>query len=196
MSGLGRIPGVLGASLTGGRSARTLNSLVTTQAIQLAQLRGVGKGVGKQVVKQIGKRLTALALRKAASRIVGKMATNSRFWVKAFEHIALHFSEDALASKAVHAVFLKKFCSKAAVEDLIRQGASKAGRRTLSKATFGGVPIGTPVVVLEREFSQVIGHELTKAAGGAVTRVECKILRIIVDFTGRPITAFPVSKFL
>ena len=48
-------------------------------------------------------------------------------------------------------------------------------------------PPGKPAVVIERQFTEVIGR-----AG----KTECRVLRIVVDFTGRPITAFPADKFL
>jgi hypothetical protein len=190
MAPIGKFPGPLGANAVAGLTTDQLKAKIATE-------------VEKRVVKQIGKRLSALALRKAASRIIGKMAVGSRYWVKAFEHIALHFSEQSLAKKAVHSVFSPKFRTRQAVEELIRQGASKTGRRTLTKATIEtageSVPLGKPVIILEREFSQVIGEELRRSVQNnteVIMRVECKILRIIVDYTGKPISAYPVSKFL
>jgi hypothetical protein len=50
----------------------------------------------------------------------------------------------------------------------------------ITKLTISGEPVGMPAVIIEREFAEVIGHVGGKA---------CKILRIIVDFTGRPQTA-------
>jgi hypothetical protein len=172
------------------------NALAGLTTVQLQAK--VAAEAAKRAAKQVGKRLTQLALKKAASRIIGKMAVGSRFWDKAFKHIAEHFSEQALASKAVHAVFASKYRTKAALEALLKQGASKAGRRTLTQATIAGNPLGRPVVILEREFAEAIGEELTKkVVNGAevIERVPCKILRIIVDYTGKPVTAYPVKVF-
>lgn len=142
--------------------------------------------VARQVEKQIGKKLAKLMAKKAGSRLLGHIARNSRVWKKAFEHIALHFQP--LAGKAAHAVFEPKYRNLKAVEELLTKAMTKLGRKpVVTKLTdAAGVPVGTPAVILEKEFAEVIGRK------GAV---ECKILRVVIDFTGRPITAYPVDKF-
>lgn len=140
----------------------------------------------RKVGKEIGKRLTKLASKKAASRLLGKLAVDSKPWRKAFQHIALHF--EPMAGKPAHAVYEAAYRSKAGVEELLRRALSSLGRApVVSKLTIDGVPAGTPCVILEKEFKEVIGKIGDKP---------CKILRIVVDFTGKPITAFPVEKFL
>jgi hypothetical protein len=142
--------------------------------------------IGKWVGREIGRGLARLAVKKAGSRFLGHIAKNSREWRKAFEHIAEHFGP--VPGKEVHAIFVAKFCSKEAVEALITKALSKPNRSPiLSKLTIDGLPVGKPCVVIEREFTEVIGHQGAK---------ELKILRIVVDFTGRPVTAFPVEKFV
>jgi len=152
-----------------------------------------GATVGRKIVKQIGKKLTKLSLKKAGSRIVGKINVKSRFWNRAFEHIALHFKP--VAGKVSHAVFEPAFRSRTAVEKLIKSVVSKASRApVLTKATIDGVPLGKPVVILEKEFSEVIG-KITVEQSGKLVEKPLKILRVIVDYTGKPITAYPVEKF-
>jgi hypothetical protein len=147
---------------------------------------GPADTVAKKAAKEIGKKLTKLAVRKAGSRFLGHIARNSPAWRKAFEHIALHFK--AVSGKASHAIFEPKFRSFEAIEELLKKALSGPSRNpVLTKLTIDGVPAGKVAVVIEREFAQVIG----KIGAG-----ECRILRIVVDFTGRPITAFPVDKFL
>jgi hypothetical protein len=57
-------------------------------------------------------------------------------------------------------------------------------------------------VVLEREFAEVIGTEVRvvkRTVEGNIERTierPCKILRIVVDFTGKPVTAYPVTAHL
>lgn len=142
--------------------------------------------IARQVEKQIGKKLARLMAKKAGSRILGHIARKSRVWSSALEHIALHFRP--IAGKAAHAIFEPKYRNIQAVEDLVTRAISKLGRKpVVAKLTdAAGVAVGKPAVILEKEFAEVIGRKGT---------VECKILRIIIDFTGRPITAYPVDKF-
>ncbi len=151
------------------------------------------KGAAKLIARQAGKRFVALALKKAGSRLAGKLFLNSKAWVKAFEHVAEHFSVKALASKASHSVFTTAFRSKPAVEKLIRQALKGPTKKYISRLTIGGDAIGRPCVVIEKEFAEVIG-ETFKKVGAEIVKQEggdCKWLRIVVDITGRPITAFP-----
>jgi hypothetical protein len=147
---------------------------------------GAETAITRRAAKEIGEKLVKLASKKAASRILGKLATNSKAWRKAFEHIAMHFGP--IEGKASHAIFEKAFRSKAGVEKLIRTALTSLGRSpVVSKLTIDGVAAGKPCVILEKEFSEVIGK---------IGDEPCKILRIVVDFTGKPITAFPVKQFL
>ena len=147
---------------------------------------GPADAIAKKALKEIGKKAAKIAVRKAGSRFFGHITRKSRFWSKAFEHIAEHF--EPAANKASHAIFEPKFRNVEAIETLLKKALSGPTRHpVLTKLTIDGVPAGKPAVVIERQFTEVIGR-----AGKA----ECRILRIVVDFTGRPITAFPVDKFL
>jgi hypothetical protein len=139
----------------------------------------------RKLAREVGEGVVRLSSKKAASRILGKLATNSRAWRKAFEHISLHFGP--IAGKPSHSVFESAFRNRGAVEGLIRTAIRKLGRAPIAgRLTVHGVPEGTPCVLLEKEFKDVIGK---------INGRDCKILRIIVDYTGKPITAYPVDKF-
>ena len=132
------------------------------------------------------------ALKKARSRMFGKLALGSSGWTKAFPHIAEHFTEAALKSKPVHAIFAKKFASENGLKGLLQQAISKPSRTFLSRETVDGVASGRIVVLVEREFGEAIGEEVVRQTG---KREPCKILRIVIDLAGNPITAYPVKKF-
>ncbi len=139
----------------------------------------------RKVAREVGEKIMRLSSKKAASRILGKMASNSRAWGKAFEHISEHFAP--AAGKASHAIFEPALRNRGAVEGLIRSALKKLGRApVVGKLTVDGVPAGKPCVLLEKEFKGVIGK---------IDGRDCKILRIIVDYTGKPVTAYPVEKF-
>ncbi len=107
-------------------------------------------------------------------------------WQKAFEHISEHFK--SVPGKLTHSIFEPKFRNQKAIEQLLKKALGGPSRTPiLTKLTIGGEQIGMPAVIIEREFSEVIGR-----AGGK----DCKILRIVVDITGRPQTAYPVEKFM
>jgi hypothetical protein len=158
----------------------TIARLLEKEAARLAQ-----KEAERLAEKEVGKGLVKLAAKKAASRILGKLAVNSKAWGKAFVHIAEHFGP--VEGKASHAIFTESLRSKTAIEKLLRQALTKLGRApVVGKLTISGVPAGKPCVILEKEFAEVIGKIEDKP---------CKILRIVVDYTGKPITAYPVEKF-
>jgi hypothetical protein len=146
-----------------------------------------GATIIRKVTNEIGKDLAKLMAKKAPSRVLGHLARDSRVWKKAFEHIAEHF--EPIAGKPAHAVFEPKYRSMTAMQELITKAMTKLGRApVVTKLTdAAGVPVGKPAVILEKEFAEVIGRK------GAT---ECRILRVVVDFTGRLITAYPVEKFV
>jgi hypothetical protein len=112
-------------------------------------------------------------------------------------HIAEHFSLRVLSEKAAHTVFALPLRSRQALEPFIAKTVRGAGKRTITRATIDGVAAGRPVIVLEREFPQVLGETFRKNAQGNAERVaECRILRVIYDWTGRPVTVYPVETFL
>jgi len=153
------------------------------------------KAAARKAEKVAGKRLVALALRKAGSRIAGKLLTGSKEWTKAFEHIAEHFSEEALQHKISHSVFRATLRSRSLLEPLLKDAVLKPSRKVVSQLRLHGVSLGRVCVIIEREFADVIGEDITHTAEGVVRR-PAKILRVVVDITGRPITAFPVLEFL
>jgi hypothetical protein len=135
---------------------------------------------GRKAIQAIGKGAFKLGSKKAASRILGKIAVGSKEWRKAFEHIALHFAP--MEGKTVHAVFKETYRSEAGVAKLIREAITRLGRAPVAGegSTY----------ILEKEFKQAIG---TVKIGDKVH--DCKILRIIVDYTGKPLSAYPVKDF-
>ncbi len=148
-------------------------------------MAGPGEIVAKQVIKQIGKKGAKALIKKSGSRVAGQITRKSRSWTKAFAHIAEHFKPSP--DKLRHAVFESRFRSQDAIEGLIKRTVSGPSRTPiLTKLTVGGEPIGMPAVVIEREFPDVIGRIGDK---------ECRILRIVVDITGRLQTAYPVERF-
>jgi hypothetical protein len=156
-------------------------------------------GIYRKVTRQIGKKLTKLALQKARSRILGNLLRDSKTWKKAFKHIALHFDEKLVHKKAAHTVFKRAHRSKGAVEELLAKVARKPDRAVqLSKATnLDGVANGIPVVILEKRIESV-GTKLvlkTDAVGEIIEHETVHILRVVVDYTGRVITAYPVKEF-
>lgn len=178
MSSVAKIPGLVGSGPAAGKVVVFAN-------------------IPSTIIKETGEALAKLALKKAGKRLASKLFLKSRAWQKAFVHVAEHFNLKALAQKAVHTVFVDALRSRGALEGFLKETALKPTRKIISRMTIDGVPAGKPVVVLEREFSQVIGETFAKTQGGQIERkAACKILRIIVDFTGRPITAYPVSEFL
>lgn len=148
----------------------------------------------RRAAQEAGKGFLKLALRRSASRLTGKMLTGSKAWAVAFKHIAEHFSLGPLATKATHTVFVQVFRNKKACEALIAQAVKGPSRRYISRATVHGVTAGRPVIILEREFQHLVGETFSKAAPEAKP-VACRILRVIVDFTGKPITAYPIEVF-
>ena len=149
-------------------------------------MAGPAVKVTQVVVKEIGKRLTKLAAKKAGSRLVGHMTRGSRAWQKAFRHIREHFR--VMGNKASHAIFKKKYHSEGAIKQLIQQAVSRPSCAPVTtKLTIGGESIGRPAVILERKFKEAIGTIGDEA---------CHVLRVVVDYTGRPITAYPVKEFL
>lgn len=144
------------------------------------------KKVADLVVREIGTRLSRLAARKASSRIVGQVTARSPRWRQAFDHIRPHFLPDP--AKPRHSVFARRYRTEDAVAELIRRVASRPSRAPVTtKLTIAGHPAGKPAVVLEHWFPNPIGDEKGHA---------CHILRIVADYTGQLITAFPTRQFL
>ena len=146
-------------------------------------MSGPQASVLRKVSKEIGRRGMKLMVRKSGSRLLGHLQRNSRVWRKAFEHIKLHFKQ--VPGKSSHTLFAPKYRTEAAVRELVRKAASKPSHApVITKQTVAGLPEGTPCVIIDRVFKHAIG---TTADG-----LPAHTLRVVVDFTGKPVTAFPM----
>ena len=151
--------------------------------------------VARKTAEEVSVRLVRQAIRKAGSRMAGKILVGSAAWLKAFEHIAEHFAENLVVEKGTHGVFKAALRSRGALEPLVSQAVRRPSSTLVGRAAVHGVFAGRICVILEREFAEEIGEELRVEAGGVIKRTGAKILRVIVDVRGKPITAFPVTKF-
>ena len=136
-----------------------------------------------------------MAEKKAGSRVMGFLTRRGSGLKDAMKHIAEHFKPNS--AKPTHSTFLKKFATPDRVIDLMKQAVSKPSRNPiLTRLTNpSGEPTGKAVLIIEREFSKYIGEAAVKEGGEILTK-KTKILRIITDLTGRPITAHPVADFM
>jgi hypothetical protein len=135
--------------------------------------------IPKWVIRVLGEKLSRKALLDATRLLFSKLRSDNRVWRKVFDHIAEHFSDDA--AKASHGVFNKTYHSYDSLKKLLMEACQKP-----SHAPYFSKLNGEPRVVIEKEFTKVIG----KATDGSDT----KVLRIITDVTGNPVTAYPISK--
>lgn len=127
--------------------------------------------------------------------MAGKLLLGSGAWIKAFEHIAEHFERKWVYTKGTHGIFTAALRSRGALEPLVKIAVTKPSRKIAGRVAVNGVFSGRICVILEREFAEVIGQELKLAADGTVSEVDAKILRVITDIYGKPVTAFPVASF-
>lgn len=179
----GKTPGPLGITAVSGLSA----------GLHLPQFFA---NIATKAAREVGKDILKLALKRAGTRIAGKILIKSKAWGKAFLHIAEHFSVEPLLKKGTHTLFKAPLRNRAAVEALIVKAVKNPSRKIVSRATVHGVRAGRPVIIIEREFTEVIGETFKQAVGEEAKKIaDCKILRVIVDITGRPITAYPVEAF-
>jgi hypothetical protein len=153
-----------------------------------------GKG-SKIIADEVSVRVVRLAIRKAGSRLAGKILTGSAAWIKAFEHISEHFVERYVYEKAKHGVFKSALRNQSALEELIRRAVRGPSSVKVGKLAVHGEFTGRTCVILEREFSDVIGEELRRLEDGTIERAPAKILRIILDVDAKPVTAMPVASF-
>jgi hypothetical protein len=149
----------------------------------------------KIIADEVAVRTVRLAIRKAGSRLAGKILTGSAAWLKAFEHISEHFVERYVYEKAKHGVFKSALRNQSALEELIRRAVRGPSSVKVGKLAVHGEFTGRTCVILEREFSEEIGEELRRLADGTIERTPAKILRIILDVDAKPITAMPVASY-
>jgi hypothetical protein len=147
------------------------------------------------VAKALGQRLARGALKAAAKRAASKVGTGSRAWTKAFTHIVEHFSERVFEQRATHSVFAAGLRERRLVEPLIEKTLKGPGNKQITKALVHDVAAGTPVVIIERQFPDIIGETIFRRRNGVIERESCTILRVVVDFSGTPVTAYPVTEF-
>jgi hypothetical protein len=187
----GRLPGPLGLTAVTGLNFGLIVGPPVRANIWTKAARRAMSEFGEAVLRQ--------ALKNTSRRVLGKLFTGSREWIKAFEHISEHFVLKFIAKKETHTVFVTGLRSRQALEPLIRQTAKGYSHRWVGQSIVHSVKAGRPVIALEREFSQIIGetykHEMRNGVKVAVKTADCKILRVILDITGKPITAYPVSGF-
>jgi hypothetical protein len=148
----------------------------------------------RKLAEEVSENVVRLAIRRAGARLAGKILVGSNAWRKAFEHIAEHFEARFVYQKGVHGVFVSALRSREALEPLVKLAVTKPSRKAVGRASVNGVFSGRVCTIIEREFTEAIGEEL-RLEKGVLTSVEAKILRIIVDVRGKPITAFPVASF-
>jgi hypothetical protein len=166
-----------------------LNGLAGRLVFGNLATKGGRKLAAKLASRELGQAITRIALSKRTVRFIGKR------WEEAFRHIAEHFAaRTALATRAAAGVFLEAFRSRSAVEGLIKQAVKRPSNKLLSRRVVHGakLAIGEPVVIVEREFSQVIGEAFKMSGSEIVKEGECKVLRVVFNVAGEVITAFPV----
>jgi hypothetical protein len=90
---------------------------------------------------------------------------------------------------------------------LIKSAVKRISNRIFTRNFVHGVSAGEPVMIVEREFSHVVG-EAFKQVGGVIVKDsekvvengieriiwngDCKVLRVVFNVAGEVITAFPV----
>lgn len=128
-------------------------------------------------------------VRNSSKRLAGIVRRDKGHWQKAYRHIAEHFRAAGRSVKNSHGVFARKFRSETEIKSLLRKVASGVSRApVVSLERIGGKSIGRPVVLLQKKFSRPIGID---AKGKPAD-----ILVVVMDYTGRLLTAYPVSRYL
>jgi hypothetical protein len=192
-----RVPGPLGLSPFSGRP------LFGNAAANLAT-KGGRKAAAKFAGRELGRAISKIAFSKRTVRFIGKQ------WQRALAHIGEHFSaRTALAAgRKTAGIFLERFRNPGGVQQLIKQAVKKPSNRLFTKAKIHVAEhIGQPVVIVEREFSFVVG-EAFKEVGGVIVKDsekviehgverviwngDCKVLRVVFNRTGDIITSYPV----
>ena len=147
--------------------------------------------IGKQFSKEVGKREARAATENIGSRTLGFLQRGGKDLEKALKHISEHFRLDP--TKPVHTLFAKKFRNEEKVVELISDAVSRPSfEPILTRQTHVGDKVGDFAFIIEREFSENIGEVVRK---GSDERIPTNKLRVIVDKSGRVISAFPVEKF-
>jgi hypothetical protein len=151
--------------------------------------KGARKLARKLAERELGRAISKIAFGKRTLRFVGKQ------WEFAFKHITEHFSaKTALLTRKTAGVYLARFRSEGAVQNLIKSAVARSSNRLFTRSFVHTVAAGEPVTIVEREFSFVIGESFKQLATGEIVKEgECKVLRVIFNVAGEVITAFPVT---
>jgi hypothetical protein len=132
-------------------------------------------------VRMLGEKEAALMKEKARKRIHGLLTApgRAREWEKALDHISLHFLKQ-VAGKPSHTRFIRKYCDKEAVRELIKQATSAPSHMKWVMLNIAGEPRGGPGIKIVRLFRGPIGegHDLN-------------CLVVITDHLGTLVTAYP-----
>lgn len=143
----------------------------------------------QQAVRQIGRQCVKLMVKNSSKRLAGMVRRSKGEWKSAYQHISLHFKSIPTTEKNVHGVFELKYRSEAAIKQLLHEVATKSSLSpVVGLYRVAGQPVGQPVVLLQRKFTQVVG---TDGHGKPF-----HIVVAVVDYTGRLLTAYPVSNFI
>jgi RHS repeat-associated protein len=134
------------------------------------------KALARRLFKELGQDLAKAVTKRIGREAVKRLAEDVS--QKALKHALEHTGE--VSEKVVHTLF-KKGLGKAEIVELIKTTLKKGNAAVLSEISENG----KLAFVIEKEFSEQIG-----------SKVEQKILRVVVDKEGNLVTAFPVSKLL
>ncbi len=150
-----------------------------------------------EAAKEVGARALRVGLRRAGAKTIAKLMIESSAWKRAFVHIAEHFAIDAIKEKGQHTVFTLALRSTEAIKPLIVATAKGPSHKYISRALVHSVRAGKPVIVLERVFQEVIGETFKEIEENGVKKIvktaDCKVMRIILDLKGTPLSAYPVE---
>jgi nucleoid-associated protein YgaU len=140
--------------------------------------------IPKAVLRQIGIRLSKKGVQHATRLLARHLRSDSRIWRQVYDHIARHFAADGgrAEAKLAHGVFDKAYRSFESMKKLLLEACQKP-----SHAPYFSDWGGKPRIIIEKAFTHPIG---TAGAQQAPTN----FLRIVIDFTGRPVSAFPIAK--
>jgi hypothetical protein len=153
-------------------------SLVVQRSVGSLAYRAA-KALGKRLVRSAGVRGSQLLYKSAARRALRRLESFGIDKAVAV-HIADHFT--MIPEKVAHSVFEASLRSTKAVTALVRETLKKgASAPILSKTDSGAL-----AWVFEAELGRTIGT----AGKQALSK-----LRVVVDFEGRLITAFPIRTF-
>jgi hypothetical protein len=137
----------------------------------------------REIIELIGEQRAQILKINTPGRICGMLTARGRNWEweKALEHIRLHFFE--APHKEAHSRFVKKLCDPDRLKDYVKRATCSPSSTVLTRQNIGGKPIGTPCLLIMRNFNEPIGLEPGQSW-----------LVVIADFQGKLVTAYPDSE--